>query len=223
MRQIGLALAAAALVAVPARAQQAPPAFGGATAEALAQSIATPGIDADEAAVILKALLATRNAYGGPVMPDEGKALIERLSQASEPVDVMLDGKPQKVGPLLPDGRRFLQLAIIGGPPELNLWQSTNPEIRLHMVRIYALDVPASNNGVRAMVYQDMMAAWSNSTVGNSYEPLRKSIGDAIRLLDTTTPANRKAGRALIVDAMKWVDQTTSDAVPDYLYTWVAE
>lgn len=218
-----LAAGLLALAPVSAWAQTAPLAFTGPVASALAQSTATPGIDADEAAVLLKALLANRGEYGAPVMPPEGRALLEQLSRESAPVPVLLDGKRREIGPMLPDGVRFMQLAIGGTPDNLNLWQSPNPEIRLHLVRIYGLEVPALTNAVEAMVYADLLQAWRNSTVGNAYEPLRNSIGDVVRLLDTTTPNNRKTGRALIVKAMKRVDSVSSDAVPDYLYSWVAE
>jgi hypothetical protein len=218
-----LATALLVLAPVSASAQSAPPAFTGPAAAALEQSIATPGIDADEAAVILKALLANRNEYGAPVMPPEGMALLEQLSRATAPVPVMPDGRSRAIGPMLPDGVRFMQLALGSTPDDLNLWQSTNPEIRLHLVRIHALDVRALSNSVEAMVYADLLAAWRNSSVGNSYEPLRNRIGDAVRLLDTTTPENRKTGRALIVKVMKRVDDLASGSVPDYLYDWVAE
>ncbi|MFN3863542.1 MAG: hypothetical protein ACK4RT_04585 [Erythrobacter sp.] len=190
------------LAPVSAMAQSTPPAFSGPAAAAMEQSIPTPGIDADEAAVILKALLANRKEYGAPVMPPEGMALLQQLSRATAPVPVVLDGRPRAVGPMLPDGARFMQLALGGTPDNLNLWQSTNPEIRLHLVRIHGLEVPALTNAVEAMVYADLLAAWNNSSVGNSYEPLRNRIGDAVRLFDTTTPENRKTGRALIVKVM---------------------
>lgn len=218
-------LAAGLLVLAPVSgsAQSAPPAFSGAAAAAMEQSIATPGIDADEAAVILKALLANRDQYDAPVVSPEGRALLEQLSRATAPVPVMLDGRARAIGPMLPDGARFMQLALGRTPDNLNLWQSTNPEIRLHLVRIHGLEVPALTNSVEVMVYADLLAAWNNSSVGNSYEPLRNSIGNAVRLFDTTTPENRKAGRALIVKVMKRIDDVASGSVPDYLYNWVAE
>lgn len=218
-----LAAGLVALAPTAASAQPAPPAFTGPAAAAMEQSIATAGIDADEAAVILKALLANRDEYGAPVVSPEGRALLAQLSSAAAPVPVMLDGRPRAIGPMLPDGTRFMQIAVGGTPDRLNLWQSPNPEIRLHLVRIYALDVRAFSSRVEEMVYADLLAAWNNSSAGNAYEPLRSRIGDALRLFDTTTPDNRKTGRALIAKVMKRLDDFASGAVPDYLYNRVAD
>lgn len=209
---------------VPALANTAPLALTGPLAAAAQQSMSTPGIDADEAAAIVGAILADSSSNpAGPVDAQE-KALLEALGKQGAPaVPVTINGRRATIGPLQPEAGRFIQLVFGSTPDAAAILRSGNPEFLQHMARIYGLPNQALINQMRALMAQDLMAAWRDSTFGNKYEPLRKRIGTAVNAYEVSSPTTRKSGRRLLYSAMGDVDRQANNSVPDFLYNWLKD
>jgi len=215
---LGLALTTAHAFADPS-----PPAVNGPLAAALARSAVTPGIDADEAGTLLDAMLERWNGPGGPASaldPDE-QALLARLGEASAPFAVILDGREQATGPLLPDGRRILDLVFRGTADPLNLWLGPDDATTLDLARLYALRSPRLREEALSVVAPRIDAAWRSSSVGSGYEPLSSDIGKAAAIFEAAAPATRKAGRRMLHDALQRVDAMRNGAMPDFLYDFL--
>lgn len=114
-----------------------------------------------------------------------------------------------------------MDLIFRGNPNAGAQLQAGNPELQLHLARLYGLPDQGSVNQARMLMATDLMQAWRNSTVGNSYEPLRQKLGSANRLYEAAAPATRKSGRRLLFSAMDLVDRQANDSVPDFLYQWL--
>ena len=213
-----------ALAPAPALANAAPLALTGPLAAAAQQSMSTPGIDADEAAAIVAAILADSSTNPtAPVDPTE-KALIDALVKEGAPtVAVTINGRRATIGPLQPEAGRLLAMIFVGVNDPAPFLRSGNPEFLQHMARIYSLPNQTLVNQMRRTMAQDLMAAWRDSTFGNSYEPLRKRIGTAVNAYEVSSPATRKAGRRLLYSAMGDVDRQANNSVPDFLYNWLKD
>lgn len=216
-----LAAVLLALAPLPALANPAPLALTGPLAAAVGQAAATPGIDADEAAAIMAAIMAGSASNPATAINAEEQALLQALSKARAPFPVTLDGRPATIGPLQPEAARFMDLIFRGNPNAGAQLQAGNPELQLHLARLYGLPDQGSVSQARMLMATDLMQAWRNSTVGNSYEPLRQKLGSANRLYEAAAPATRKSGRRLLFSAMDLVDRQANDSVPDFLYQWL--
>lgn len=210
---------------LPARAaaEPAPVPLTGPLAAAVEQSAATPGIDADEAAAILGVILEGSSADPANAISPEENALLAALAQSRAPFAMTVDGRRLTAGPLEPEAARFMDLAFRGSPELPAAVQAGHPEVLLHLARFFGLPQQILVNQSRNLMAEDLMSAWRNSTVGNSYEPLRQKLGAASRLYDTASPATRSAGRRLLYSAMDLVDRQANDSVPDYLYRWLKD
>lgn len=218
-----LMLAPAAALANTPQASSGPLTLTGPLAAAVGQSAATPGIDADEAAAILGVILEGSSANPAAAISAEEGALLQALSTARAPVAATLDGRPAQIGPLQPEAARFMDLAFKGKPNASPALQAGNPELLLHLARIYGLPQQDLKNQSRWLMATDLMQAWRGSTFGNKYEPLRQKLTTASRLYDTATPTTRKSGRRLLYSAMELVDQQANASVPDFLYGWLKD
>lgn len=208
-------------LATPAFAFTEPLAIDGPLAVHLAQPDATPGINADEAAALLNVIYADFQANPGGALSATEKALLDQLLAAKAQVTVTLNGKKTKLGPLLPDGVRFLTFADKGSNDPLKLWQEGDAESVRDMVRLYGIRVPAMRNVVQQVVIADLKLGWNNSTIGNNYGPLADKIRRTVNLLETASPQTRKTGRMLLFDSMRSLDRSTNDSIPDYLYQFL--
>ena len=222
-RQLAIITGALGFVAAPLCAEPVPVPLTGSLGAAVEQSATTPGIDADEAAAILGVILEGSSADPANAISPEENALLAALAQSREPFAASADGRRIVAGPLEPDAARFLDLAFRGSPQLPAALEAGNPEVLLHLARFYGLPQQILVNQSRNLMADDLMKAWRNSTVGNSYEPLRQKLGAASRLYDTASPSTRKAGRRLLYSAMDMVDRQSNDSVPDYLYTWLKD
>lgn len=212
-----------ALAPVPALANPAPPALTGPLAAALAQSATTPGTDADEGAAILGAILADFKGNLDTAISPAEKALLDQFSKTEAPFAVTLNRRRTMIGPLTPEARRLFDM-VFGNPTNIPaLLQANNQEVILNLGRAYGLPVQLLVNQSRALMANDLMRTWRDSTVGNAYEPLRNKLAAASRLYDTASPETRKSGRRLLYSAMVQVDERANGSVGDYLYSWLKD
>jgi hypothetical protein len=219
--QLAIVTGALAVVPLPVLADTAPVALTGPLAAAVEQSAAGPGIDADEAAGILGVILAGSSADPSTAVSPEEGALLQALAQARAPFTVTVDGRALTVGPLQPDAARFMDLVFRGSPDIPAALEAGNTEALLHLARCYGLPQQLLMNQSRALMAEDLMKAWRNSSYGNSYQPLRDKLRIATLLYEAAPPATAKAGRRLLYSAMDTVDRNANGSVPDFLYQYL--
>lgn len=216
--QFAVITCVAGLLPVSALAETGPVALTGSLAAVVEQSTATPGIDADEAAAILGVVLEGSSADPANAISAEENALLAALAQARAPFAVTVDGRALTAGPLQPDAARFMDLVFRGSPDIPAALEAGNTEALLNMARFYGLPQQLLKNQSRALMAEDLMKAWRQSSFGNSYEPLREKLRVASQLYEAAPPATAKAGRRLLYSAMDMVDRNANGSVPDFLY-----
>lgn len=216
--RLALLLSAFAMTSSAAIAQAPTVALTGPLASAVEQANTTPGIDADEAAVILSVILEGSSADPATAISPQEGALLQTLVEARAPFAVAVDGRSLTVWPLQPDGARFLVAAFRGDPGLPAALEVGNTEALLHVARLFGQPHQDLVFQSRALMADDLMKAWRNSSIGNSYEPLREKLRIAAQLYEAAPPATANAGRRLLYSAMEMVDRNANGSVPDFLY-----
>jgi hypothetical protein len=74
---------------------------------------------------------------------------------------------------------------------------------------------------VSGYILQRLNVVWMESTLANGYEPMRRDLSAAIRMLQQTDADTERQGRSLIYDAARQLDVRNGDAIPNYLYDYL--
>ena len=119
--------------------------------------------------------------------------------------------------PLSRGGRAFLGLVR---PPNLTTLWLRGPAQMKQLVDVTVLS-PDTARQVSDYIRQRLSTVWMESTATDQYEPIRRDLSAAIRMLQQTDPDTERRGRELIYDAARELDRRNGDAVPNYLYDYL--
>jgi hypothetical protein len=204
-----------------------------AAASAVAQSTTDMAATVEDAEVadILKSTSAEREISEavarrfGPMLFRDGslsaseRDLIQELlaTDAAATTITAPSGETFQIPPLSRQGRAFLGLVR---PPNLaSLWLRGPAQMK-QLVDVTVLS-PDTARQVSNYILQRLNVVWIDSTLGNGYEPIRRDLSTAIRMLQQTDADTERAGRSLIYDAARQLDVRNGDAIPNYLYDYL--
>jgi len=121
------------------------------------------------------------------------------------------------VPPISRQARAFLSLVR---PPSLaNLWLRGPAQMK-QLVDITQLD-PSSRSVITDYILRRLAVVWMESTLSDGYEPIRRDLSAAIRMLQQTDANTEREGRSLVFDAARELDRRNGDAVPNFLYDFL--
>ena len=212
-----------ALSGLPVTADQPADFHSGPLAMAIARSVEPPGVDADDASALLNAMLEGWNGPGAPAsaLDPAEQSLLSRLTETQAAFAATLEGREQMVGPLLPDGRRILDLVFRGAQDPKALWLGSDDATTLDLARLYALSSPRLRMDALGFVVTRLHESWQASSVSTDYKPLSSDIAKAVAIFDAASPDTGKAGRRLLYDALKRVDMQRNNNMPDFLHEFL--
>jgi hypothetical protein len=167
---------------------------------------------------------AAARSFGPLLFADGGLNLNERdlmhelLSTASTPTTITAtSGETFEVPPISRQARAFLGLVR---PPSLaSLWLRGPAQMK-QLVDITLLD-PSSEKLIMDYILRRLNVVWMESTLSDGYEPIRRDLSSAIRMLQQTDADTEREGRSLIYDAARQLDRRNGDAIPNYLYDYL--
>jgi hypothetical protein len=210
-----------------------------ASATVFAQETAAPATTADEKATVddpavaelLKNTSAEREISEaaarrfGPMLfadgilsANERDLVRELLSMAQErTVITTVAGETFEIPPLSRQARAFISLVQ---PPNLATLWLRGPVQMKQLVDVTVLS-PDTGRQVSGYILQRLNIVWMESTIANGYEPMRRDLSSAIRMLQQTDAETERQGRSLIYDAARQLDMRNGDAVPNYLYDYL--
>jgi hypothetical protein len=214
-------------------------AFASASVSAPAQETAPPATTADEKATVedpavaelLKATTAEREISEaaarrfGPMLfadgilsANERDLVRELLSMAQERTLITTAaGETFEIPPLSRQARAFIGLVQ---PPNLATLWLRGPVQMKQLVDVTVLS-PDTARQVSGYILQRLNLVWMESTIANGYEPMRRDLSSAIRMLQQTDADTERQGRSLIYDAARQLDMRNGDAIPNYLYDYL--
>lgn len=105
-------------------------------------------------------------------------------------------------------------------PQELDRLWNGGKEGMDKLVKLYS-GTPQAKGAVMRFVTSKFQQAWSQSSLGNGYAPLRDAIGRAYAATTSEDPAVSKNGRQMLYDGTANLDRFAHDAIPDFLYSWL--
>jgi hypothetical protein len=126
-------------------------------------------------------------------------------------------GETFEIPPLSRQARAFLSLVQ---PPNLATLWLRGPVQMKQMVDVTVLS-PDTARQVSGYILQRLNVVWMESTLANGYEPMRRDLSAAIRMLQQTDADTERQGRSLIYDAARQLDVRNGDAIPNYLYDYL--
>jgi hypothetical protein len=126
-------------------------------------------------------------------------------------------GETFDIPPLSRQARAFLSLVQ---PPNLATLWLRGPVQMKQMVDVTVLS-PDTARQVSGYILQRLNVVWMESTLANGYEPMRRDLSAAIRMLQQTDADTERQGRSLIYDAARQLDVRNGDAIPNYLYDYL--
>ena len=154
----------------------------------------------------------------GSLSVNERDLIQELLSPEGGRVTVTTpSGDMFEIPPLSRLGRAFLGLVR---PPNLATLWLRGPAQMKQLVDVTVLS-PDTARQVSAYILQRLNIVWMESTATDQYEPIRRDLSAAIRMLQQTDPDTEQRGRSLIYDAARELDRRNGDAVPNYLYDYL--
>lgn len=220
---VSLALASAAASAQPAPAQPVPSLASMADQKAIVEN--------QKVADILKAVSTTpeiseaaARQFGPLLFADGGLDLNERdlmqelLSTASTRTAITTpSGDAFDIPPISRQARAFLSLVR---PPSIATLWLRGPAQMKQLVDITMLD-PSSTPVIVDYILRRLSVVWMESTLSDGYEPIRRDLSAAIRMLQGTDADTERQGRSLIYDAARGLDRRNGDAIPNYLYDYL--
>jgi hypothetical protein len=167
---------------------------------------------------------AVARRFGPLLFADGGLSLNERdlmqelLSAESTRTAIATpSGDAFDVPPISRQARAFLSLVR---PPSLaNLWLRGPAQMK-QLVDITQLD-PSSRSVITDYILRRLAVVWMESTVSDGYEPIRRDLSAAIRMLQQTDANTEREGRSLVFDATRELDRRNGDAVPNFLYDFL--
>lgn len=217
-----LGAASLALALFPAFAQPAAP-----PAAAAADQKAT--VDDPAVAEILKGTSGQREISEavarrfGPMLFQDGvlsaneRDLVRELLATMPTAITTASGETFEIPSLSFQARAFLSLVQ---PPNLaSLWLRGPAQMK-QMVDVTVLS-PDTARQVSGYILQRLNVVWMESTIANGYEPMRRDLSAAIRMLQQTDADTERQGRSLIYDAARQLDVRNGDAIPNYLYDYL--
>ena len=161
----------------------------------------------------------------GPLLFSDGMLTLnerdlvqELLSTAPERVSLTApSGDTFEIPPLSRLARAFI--ALVQPPNVATLWLRGPAQMKT-LVDITILS-PDTGRQVSNFILQRLNLVWMESTIANGYEPMRRDLSSAIRMLQQTDAETEQKGRSLIYDAARELDRRNGDAVPNYLYDYL--
>jgi len=127
-------------------------------------------------------------------------------------------GESFEVPPLSLRGRAFLGLVR---PPNLATLWLRGPAQMKQLVDVTVLS-PDTARSVSDYILQRLTLVWAESTATDQYEPIRRDLSAAIRMLQQAGDAEtEQRGRSLIYDAARELDRRNGDQVPNFLYDYL--
>jgi len=106
-------------------------------------------------------------------------------------------------------------------PPNLSTLWLRGPAQMKQLVDVTVLS-PDTARQVSDFILQRLTTQWAESTATDQYEPIRRDLSAAIRMLQQTGDADtERRGRELIYDAARELDRRNGDRVPNYLYDYL--
>ena len=167
---------------------------------------------------------AAARRFGPLLFADGGLNLNERdllqelLSTASARTAITTpSGDAFDVPPISRQARAFLSLVR---PPSIaSLWLRGPAQMK-QLVDITVLD-PGSMPTITDYILRRLNVVWMESTLSDGYEPIRRDLSAAIRMLQQTDADTERQGRSLIYDAARGLDRRNGDAIPNYLYDYL--
>ena len=126
-------------------------------------------------------------------------------------------GETFEIPPLSLRARAFLGLVR---PPNLaSLWLRGPAQMK-QLVDVTVLS-PDTARQVSDYILQRLSVVWMESTATDQYEPIRRDLSAAIRMLQQTDADTEQRGRSLIYDAARQLDRRNGDQVPNFLYDYL--
>jgi hypothetical protein len=162
----------------------------------------------------------------GPIMFKDGSLSVnerdliqELLTNTGGPTTVTVpSGESFAIPPLSFRARGFLSLVR---PPNLSTLWLRGPAQMKQLVDVTVLS-PDTARQVSDFILQRLTTQWAESTATDQYEPIRRDLSAAIRMLQQTGDADtERRGRELIYDAARELDRRNGDRVPNYLYDYL--
>jgi hypothetical protein len=167
---------------------------------------------------------ATARSFGPLLFADGGLDLNERdlmqelLSTASARTGITTSaGETFEIPPISRQARAFLSL--VRPPSVATLWLRGPAQMK-QLVDITVLD-PSSTSVIVDYILRRLNIVWMESTLSDGYEPIRRDLSAAIRMLQQTDADTERQGRSLIYDAARGLDRRNGDAIPNYLYDYL--
>jgi hypothetical protein len=167
---------------------------------------------------------AVARQFGPQLFADGGLDLNERdlmqelLSNASTRTAITTpSGDAFDIPPISRQARAFLSL--VRPPSVATLWLRGPAQMK-QLVDITVLD-PSSTSVIVDYILRRLSVVWMESTLSDGYEPIRRDLSAAIRMLQSTDADTERVGRSLIYDAARQLDRRNSDAIPNYLYDYL--
>jgi hypothetical protein len=114
-------------------------------------------------------------------------------------------------------GRAFLSLVR---PPNLSTLWLRGPAQMKQLVDVTVLS-PDTARQVSDYILQRLNVVWMESTATDQYEPIRRDLSAALRMLQQTDAETERRGRELIFEAARQLDRRNGDAVPNFLYDYL--
>jgi hypothetical protein len=159
----------------------------------------------------------------GPMMFSDGilsaneRDLVRELLASARTTITTASGDTFEIPPLSFQARGFLSLVQ---PPNLATLWLRGPAQMKQMVDVTVLS-PDTARQVSGFILQRLNLSWMESTIANGYEPMRRDLSAAIRMLQQTDADTERQGRSLIYDAARQLDVRNGDAIPNYLYDYL--
>ena len=167
---------------------------------------------------------AAARQFGPLLFADGGLDLNERdlmqelLSNASTRTAITTQaGDAFDIPPISRQARAFLSLVR---PPSIAMLWLRGPAQMKQLVDITVLD-PSSTPVIVDYILRRLNVVWMESTLSDGYEPIRRDLSAAIRMLQSTDADTERQGRSLIYDAARQLDRRNGDAIPNYLYDYL--
>ena len=127
-------------------------------------------------------------------------------------------GETFEIPPLSFRARGFLSLVR---PPNLATLWLRGPAQMKQLVDVTVLS-PDTARSVSDYILQRLILVWAESTATDQYEPIRRDLSAAIRMLQQSGDAEtEQRGRSLIYDAARELDRRNGDQVPNFLYDYL--
>ncbi len=154
------------------------------------------------------------------IAPHEKEVLLELMALEPDDTLVYLYGSQVYADISRPSSNARELFGAVTVPTDFSLAFKGDQIQLARMLTLYTLS-PYTKEQVQNALLPSLIDGWKNSSIQNSYGPVRDEIANYLSLFKDLDDGPSRIGSQAIFDSMVRMDNHFKDGVPDYLYEWV--